>query len=282
LRAAIDAHDQTFVLAGSFIALGIGMFWGLRGPGAVRVDVPIDGLHPALEGLRIVQISDVHVGPIIRSRYVKRVVALAQSLEADLYALTGDFVDGPVERLAQHVQPFTELAKQGRAYFITGNHEYYSGADEWIAHLRTLGIPTLQNEHVIVERNGARLMIAGVNDPMARRYAPDAKPDPQRAIGDGDRADFKLLLAHNPKIAPLAEQAGFDLQLSGHTHAGQFFPWTFVIHLVHGPHAAGLSRRGRLWVYVSAGTGTWGPPVRLGSWPELTLLRLVAAKPAAR
>ena len=102
-----------------------------------------------------------------------------------------------------------------------------------------------------------------------------ARPRPDLATDGDARPAFRLLLAHNPRIAPLAEQAGFDLQLSGHTHAGQFFPWTFVIHLVHGPHAAGLSRRGRLWVYVSAGTGTWGPPLRLGTRPELTLLRLV-------
>ena len=121
-------------------------------------------------------------------------------------------------------------------------------------------------------------MIGGVIDFAARMSDPDARPRPDLAIDVEARPDFRLLLAHNPKIAPEAEQAGFDLQLSGHTHAGQFFPWTIVIHWVHGPHAAGLSRRGRLWVYVSAGTGTWGPPVRLGSRPELTVLRLVAVE----
>jgi predicted MPP superfamily phosphohydrolase len=278
LRTAIVANGSIFVLAGSFVALGVGMFWGLRGPGVVRIDVPIAGLHPSLEGLRIAQISDLHVGPIIRSRYSRRVVELARSLEPDLYALTGDFVDGPVERLGKHLQAFAALGADGRAFFVTGNHEYYSGAAEWIAHLNTLGIPTLQNEHVIVERDRARLMIAGVNDPMARRYGSDGAPDPKRAIAGGERADFKLLLAHNPKLAPLAAEAGFDLQLSGHTHAGQFFPWTLAVQKIHAPHVAGLTREGRMWVYVSAGTGSWGPPLRFGTRTEVTLLRLIAAK----
>ena len=277
LRPSIEANGEACVLAGSFVALGVGMFWGLRGPGVVRVDVPIDGLHPDLDGLRIAQISDLHVGPIIRTRYVKRVVELARSLEPDLYALTGDFVDGPVERLGVHLQAFAEIANQGRAYFITGNHEYYSGAGAWIDAFRTLGIPTLQNTHVLVERSRARLMIAGVNDPMARRYGDYAAPDPQRAIAGG-RADFKLLLAHNPKIAPRAAEAGFDLQLSGHTHAGQFFPWTLAVQKIHAPHVAGLTREGRMWVYVSAGTGSWGPPLRFGTRTEVTLLRLIAAR----
>ena len=275
LRLAIDADGATFVLAGSFVALGVGMFWGLRGPGVVRVDVPIDDLHPDLDGLRIAQISDLHVGPIIRSRYVKRVVELAKSLDPDFVALTGDFVDGPVDRLGGHLQAFGEIAKH--SYFVTGNHEYYSGAGEWIAMFRKLGIPTLQNEHVVIERKHARLMIAGVNDPMARRYGDDGAPDPQRAIA-GSCTDFKLLLAHNPKIAPRAAEAGFDLQLSGHTHAGQFFPWTLAVQRIHAPHVAGLTREGRMWVYVSAGTGSWGPPLRFGTRTEVTLLRLIAAK----
>jgi len=133
-----------------------------------------------------------------------------------------------------------------------------------------------------IERGAARLLIGGVIDFAARMSDPEARPRPDLAA-DGDASPaFRLLLAHNPKIAPQAEKAGFDLQLSGHTHAGQFFPWTFVIHWVHGPHAAGLARRGRLWVYVSAGTGTWGPQVRLGTRPELTLLRIVAANGTGR
>ena len=174
-------------------------------------------------------------------------------------------------RLALHVAPLEALTSGDRAFFVLGNHDYYSGAAAWTAHFEAMGFRVLCNAYVTIARGSARLLIGGVIDFAARMADPDARPRPDLATDGDARPAFRLLLAHNPKIAPLAEQAGFDLQLSGHTHAGQFFPWTFVIHLVHGPHAAGLSRRGRLWVYVSAGTGTWGPPVRLGTRPELTL-----------
>ena len=237
----------------------------------------MEGLAPDLDGLRIVQISDLHAGPTMRLAYVQRVVDMTKELAPDLIALTGDIVDGSVPRLALHVAPLEALASGDRAFFVLGNHDYYSGAGPWTAHFEAMGFRVLRNAHVTIARGAARLLIGGVIDFAARMSDPDARPRPDLATDGDARPAFRLLLAHNPKIAPLAEQAGFDLQLSGHTHAGQFFPWTFVIHLVHGPHAAGLSRRGRLWVYVSAGTGTWGPPVRLGTTPELTLLRLVAA-----
>jgi len=274
-HAAIAQHSAALVLGGSLIALALGMFWGLRGPGLVEVEVPIRGLHRALEGLRIVQISDLHVGPIIGRRYTARVAELAQSLAPDLVALTGDFVDGPVARLAPHLEPLRALLASAPTFFITGNHEYYSDAPAWLAHFRSLGARTLENAHALIERGGARLLVGGVNDITAPRFgAPPA--DPQRAIGNAD-ADLKLLLAHNPKIAPRAAQAGFDLQLSGHTHGGQFFPWTLAVQRLHAPHVTGLSREGAMQVYVSAGTGSWGPPVRFGTRTEVTLLRLVAA-----
>jgi predicted MPP superfamily phosphohydrolase len=131
----------------------------------------------------------------------------------------------------------------------------------------------LLNEHALLPKGAARLLVGGVVDPA---YA-NARPNAHAAIDGAQRADFRLLLAHNPRLAPLGAAAGFDLQLSGHTHAGQFFPWTLVIRLFHKRHVAGLSREGRMWVYVSAGTGTWGPPVRFGTNPELTLVRLVRA-----
>ena len=223
------------------------------------------------------QISDLHASPTIRLAYVQRVVDMTKALAPDLIALTGDIVDGSVPRLAGHVAPLEALASGDRAFFVLGNHDYYSGAGPWTAHFEAMGFRVLRNAHVTIACGAARLLIGGVIDFAARMSDPDARPRPDLATDGAARPAFRLLLAHNPKIAPLAEQAGFDLQLSGHTHAGQFFPWTFVIRWVHGPHAAGLSRRGRMWVYVSAGTGTWGPPVRLGTTPELTLLRLVAA-----
>jgi hypothetical protein len=260
------------VLAGSVMAVAVGAAAALRGPKLVRVDVPIEGLHPDLDGFRIAQISDLHVGRTIGERYVRRVVELTRGLAPDLVALTGDMVDGPVKRLAPHVAPLRELAGEGRAYFVLGNHDCYSGAGDWIAHFRSMGIHVLLNAHAVVSKGAGRLLVGGVLDP-----ATGQKPRPDVAARGAERGPTRLLLAHNPRIAPAAARAGFDVQLSGHTHAGQFFPWTLAVRLVHAPHVAGLSRQERMWVYVSAGTGTWGPPVRLGTSPELTLLRLVRA-----
>ncbi|MBS1190519.1 MAG: metallophosphoesterase [Rhodocyclaceae bacterium] len=277
LHRLLTADGTVLVLSGSFLALGLGILAAFRGPHVRQVRIPVKGLDPGLEGLRIVQISDLHVGPTIDVLYVRRVVELANRLAPDLIALTGDIVDGPVERLAPHVAPLAELVPRDRAFLVLGNHDYYSGAEAWTAHFRKLGLRVLLNESAVVMRGGARIVVGGVLDPAVRLFDPDQAPRPDLANAREVGRALRLLLAHNPKLAPLAEKAGFDLQLSGHTHAGQFFPWTLVVRWIHAPHGAGLSRRGRLWVYVSAGTGTWGPPVRFGTQPELTLLHLVAA-----
>ena len=257
------------VLGGSLVAIACGAAAAFRGPRIERVDIPIAGLHPDLEGFRIVQISDLHVGPNIGRRYVQRVADLSRSLNPDLVVLTGDIVDGPVPRLTPDVEPLTDLARDGKGFFILGNHDCYAGAEQWIAYWRSVGMRVLLNSTEVIRKGNARLLVGGVVDPAYARLRPE--------IAIGEAADFKLLLAHNPKLAPLGARAGFDLQLSGHTHAGQFFPWTLAVRLVHAPHVAGLSREGAMQVYVSAGTGTWGPPVRFGTNPELTLLRLVRA-----
>ena len=275
LYVLIQKAGVPVVLVGSLVALAAGALIAFRGPSVKHIDIAIEGLHRDLEGFRIAQISDLHVGRTIGERYVRRVVELTQALAPDLIALTGDMVDGPVERLAEDVAPLRALASAGRAYFILGNHDCYSGAKSWIAHFRAMGIRVLLNAHEMVSKGAGRMMIAGVLDPAVAMSQPGQGPRPDLAAQGGEQCAFRLLLAHNPKIAPLGARAGFDLQLSGHTHAGQFFPWTLAVRLVHAPHVAGLSREGRMWVYVSAGTGTWGPPVRLGTSPELTLLRLV-------
>ena len=271
IHTMVATAGVPLVLGGSVLAMVVGAAAAFRGPHVARIDLPVAGLHPDLDGLRIVQISDLHVGPNIGRRYVQRVVDLSRSLQPDLVVLTGDIVDGPVARLAPHVAPLAELAKGGSAYFILGNHDCYAGADAWIAHFKHMGMRVLLNSHEVVPKGGARLLIGGVVDPAY------AKMRPAISLEGAERVDFRLLLAHNPRLAPLGAAAGFDLQLSGHTHAGQFFPWTLAVRLVHAPHVAGLSREGAMQVYVSAGTGTWGPPVRFGTNPELTLLRLMRA-----
>lgn len=275
LQAVLQRDGAAAVTGLALAALVFGMLVARRGPHLRRIDIPIEDLPAPWDGLRIVQISDLHVGPTIGRGYVQRVVAMSNALAPDLVALTGDIVDGPVARLADAVAPLAQLRARDGRFLALGNHDYYAGAAAWTAHFESLGLQVLRNEARVLERGGVRLVVGGVVDPAAAHERPPVRPDPALAAAPESGPALRVLLSHHPKLAPQAEQAGFDLQLSGHTHAGQFFPWTLAVRLVHGPHAAGLSRRGRLWVHVSAGTGTWGPPVRLGTRPELTLLRLV-------
>ena len=243
----------------------------------VKVDVPIDGLPEALHGYSIVQISDIHVGPTIKRPYLDAIVNRVNGLGADAIAVTGDLVDGSVGRLAVHTQPLARLSAPDGAFFVTGNHEYYSGAEEWIAELRRLGLTVLLNQHVLRARGGASLMIAGVADYSAHHFHPAHRSDPQAAAaGAPPGVAVRILLAHQPRSAAAAAAAGFDLQLSGHTHGGQFFPWNLFVPLQQ-PFVAGLHRVKRLWVYTSRGTGYWGPPKRFGAPSEITLVRLVPA-----
>ncbi|WP_427914047.1 metallophosphoesterase [Ramlibacter sp. MMS24-I3-19] len=241
-----------------------------------QVDVPIAGLPAALQGFTIAQISDLHVGPTIRARYIQRIVDRVNALEADAVAITGDLVDGPVHELGPHVAPLSGLRSRHGSFFVTGNHEYYAGAAPWLAEVRRLGIRVLLNEHVVIEREGSALVLAGVTDFTAHHFDATHQSDPDAALaGAPKHAGAKVLLAHQPRSATAAEQAGFDLQLSGHTHGGQFLPWVFFVRFQQ-PFTAGLHRLGRLWVYVSRGTGYWGPPKRFGAPSEITRLRLVA------
>ncbi|HZM43377.1 MAG TPA: metallophosphoesterase [Burkholderiales bacterium] len=248
-----------------------------RRAGIRRVDIPIAGLPAALNGFSIAQISDLHVGPTIKRDYLDRVVDAVNGLGADMIAVTGDLVDGSVRDLARHTEPLAKLTARHGAFFVTGNHEYYSGVDAWVMELRRLGLAVLMNEHVVLSHEGASVVVAGVTDYSAGYFDPAQHSDPARAItGAPIDAGFRLLLAHQPRSAFAAAPAGFDLQLSGHTHGGQLFPWNFVVRLFH-PFTAGLHRVGGLWIYVSRGTGYWGPPQRLGAPSEITYLRLVPA-----
>lgn len=243
----------------------------------VQVDVPIDGLPPALHGFSIAQISDLHVGPTIKRGYLQAIVERVNALQADVVAVTGDLVDGTVQHLAVHVAPLAALRSRHGTFVVTGNHEYYSGAQAWIDELRRLGLCVLINEHVLLERGGETLALAGVADYGAHNFDATHRSDPQAAIaGAPHEARVRVLLAHQPRSAPAAAAAGFHLQLSGHTHGGQFLPWNWFVRLQQ-PFTAGLHRWQALWVYTSRGTGYWGPPKRLGAPSEITHLRLVPA-----
>jgi predicted MPP superfamily phosphohydrolase len=256
----------------------IGFINARRVARVVDVDIPIDNLPEALHGFTIAQISDIHVGPTIKRGYLDAIVNAVNTLDADVVAITGDLVDGSVSRLAPHTAPLQQLRARHGVYFVTGNHEYYSNAHAWIAEVRRLGLTVLLNQHVVLLHREVPLLLAGVTDYTAHLFDPSHRSDPQAALaGAPDHVAVKILLAHQPRTAPAAADAGFDLQLSGHTHGGQFFPWNFFVPMQQ-PYTAGLHRLRRLWVYTSRGTGYWGPPKRFGAPSEITRVKLVPAR----
>lgn len=276
--SSLHADSAAAVPLLALVASALGWFNARRTARVVTVEVPIAGLPAALHGFTIAQITDIHVGPTIKAAYLQGIVDAVNRLRPDLVAVTGDLVDGSVAELHAHVAPLAGLVSRHGSFFVTGNHEYYSGALPWIAQLRRLGLNVLLNQHVVLERDGARLVLAGVADYNAHHFEPSHQSDPVAALaGSPADAAVRVLLAHQPRSAAAAEQAGFDLQVSGHTHGGQFFPWIYFVRLQQ-PYTAGLHRLGRLWVYVSRGTGYWGPPKRVGAPSEITLLRLVPAQ----
>jgi hypothetical protein len=287
LRLAINSPSLATptalaVLVAAFLLTLVGFINARRVARVVRIDIPLAELPTPLVGFTIAQISDIHVGATIKGDYVAAIVDRVNSLGADLIAITGDVVDGSVGYLSPHTAPLAKLVARHGAYVVTGNHEYYSGALAWMEEFKRLGLHGLMNEHVLIDHDGARLILAGVTDYSAHVFDPNQRSDPRAALAGSPAGLPRLLLAHQPRSAAAAAAAGFDLQLSGHTHGGQFWPWNFLVSLQQ-PFTAGLHRLGHLWIYTSRGTGYWGPPKRFGAPSEITLLRLVreAASPGA-
>ena len=256
------------VFTGAAVLTLVGLLQARR-PRVVRVAVPIRDLPSDLAGLRIVQLSDLHVGPTLRRQFVADVVARTNDLHPDLVALTGDVADGFVPEMREHVAPLAGLVAPLGAFFVTGNHEYYWDPLGWTRELERLGFAVLSNEHRLLVRGNGRLLLAGVTDLSA-------DSDPAAAMAGAPESDVRVLLAHQPRSAYAARDAGFDLQLSGHTHGGQYFPFNLLVRLFQ-PFVSGLHRLEQMWLYVSRGTGYWGPPLRLGAPSEITLLELVPA-----
>ena len=264
----------SFALMGACVVMtAFGVRDAVAGPWVKEVSVPVRDLPKALDGLRIAQISDLHIGPTLRRSYVQRVVDQVLKLEPDLIAVTGDLVDGRVRALEAQAGPLAQLKAPMGVYYVTGNHEYYWGAQDWIAKTRHLGMVPLINENRIARHRGAKVLVGGVTDRSAGQFLRSHRSDPFQAAASNEARDFNLLLAHRPDSCLEAERAGFDLQLSGHTHGGQFFPWSLLIPLFHR-YYKGLNRHGRMWLYVSSGTGYWGPPLRFAVPSEITLLKL--------
>jgi len=277
-RLWVEPSAQATLYLSLFVTLA-GLVIARRRPGVVEIKIPVVDLPLALHGFSIAQISDVHVGPTIKRDFVEGIVRRVNELKADLIAVTGDLVDGSVQQLSAHTAPLAGLTARHGAYFVTGNHEYYSGERAWTEEIRRLGLRVLKNEHVVLKHDGASLILAGVTDYSAHHFDPAQRSDPAAALrGAPIDAGAKVLLAHQPSSAMAAANAGYDVQISGHTHGGQFWPWNLFVHFFQ-PFSSGLHRLKDLWIYVSRGTGYWGAPNRFGVPSEITRIRLVPATP---
>jgi predicted MPP superfamily phosphohydrolase len=246
---------------------------GLGAPAVRRVEIALARWPRGLDGFRIVQISDVHIGMLRGRRFAAEIASRVNALSPDLVAVTGDLVDGSVARIGAEVEPFGAIRARHGVFFITGNHDFYSGADAWVDRVRELGWRALRNERVAIGDDGARFDLAGVDDHHGAMVTPGAGEDLARALEGRDAERPVVLLAHDPNTFKKASQRGVDLQLSGHTHGGQLWPFRYLVRL-STPWVAGLHRLGASAVYVSRGTGFWGPPMRLGAPSEITEITL--------
>ena len=245
-----------------------------------EVDIALSRLPKSMHGLSMVQLTDVHIGNTIGADFVHAVVDAANAANPDVIVITGDLVDGPVEALRSAAAPLANLRARHGVFFVTGNHEYYSGVDSWLAYLTELGIRVLRNERVRIENGSDYFDLAGIDDYRAH-FFPGHGPDLKAALAGRDPSKELVLLAHQPKHVHQAKKHNVGLQLSGHTHGGQIWPWHYVAKASQGGLLAGHSRHERTQLYISRGTGYWGPPVRIFAKSEITRVTLSAGTVAA-
>jgi predicted MPP superfamily phosphohydrolase len=275
----VDTSRRLFIarslaVAGGIAATGVvgyGTTQALGGPVVKRVPVVLGKLDPALTGFRIAVVSDIHLGPLLGRSHTERIVNTINGLQPDLVAIVGDLVDGTVEELGEAAAPLRDLVSRHGSFFVTGNHEYFSGAQPWLAELSRIGVHPLRNERLTIARDGAAFELAGVNDVTGRNYGDG--PDFTKALDGRDPTKPVVLLAHQPVLATEAAKQGVDLQLSGHTHGGQMWPFHYAVTLQQ-PVRSGLATVDGMPVYVSNGAGFWGPPVRVGAPPDVSLVEL--------
>lgn len=262
-RNAFVNSVYVFLAVASLIMAVIGFIEVRRGARVKETKIPVANLKPSLRGFKIAQITDLHVGTTIRTDFVREVVRRTNAVNPDVIVFTGDIVDAHPSSVVEHIKPLAHLKAKYGCYFVTGNHEYFWGADEIVELIRAAGIRPLMNENAVIPVGDATLMIAGVTD---------SRPQTVQALTGA--ADFKILLKHKPGVDPRTEELGTNLQLAGHTHAGQFFPFSLFIGFAHR-YSRGLYTHGRMWVYVNPGTGYWGPANRFAIRPEISLLTLI-------
>lgn len=255
--------------------VGYGLPVALSLPEVKRVRIGLRRLDPLAAGCRIALVSDIHLGPLLGRSFTQRVVDLVNAQQPDLVAIAGDLVDGSVAHLAEAAEPLRDLRSTHGTYFVTGNHEFYSGYSEWVDHVRTLGVRPLLNERTTITHNGGSFELAGIIDPNAEMEG-DPSPDLPKTLRGWDRQRALVLLAHQPRPIDEAAEQGVDLQLSGHTHGGQIAPFNFLVKALEGT-TGGLSRVGQTQLYVTRGAGFWGPPVRVGAPPDIAVIELQPA-----
>jgi predicted MPP superfamily phosphohydrolase len=280
LGAGVEDPARSRVVAGAVVSVAtILLVWGyaeaMRVPRVKNIDIAIDELGRGLDGLRVAMITDTHYGPIDRARWSAAVVARVNELGADVVCHVGDIADGTVDVREEQASPLAAVKAASARVYVTGNHEYFSEAQGWLDYMESIGWAALHNRHIIVERGGDQLVVAGVDDATAKGSGTRGHgADLEAALAGADRALPVLLLAHQPKQVACAVRAGVELQISGHTHGGQIWPFNFLVRLEQ-PVVHGLSRHGdRTQLYTSRGTGFWGPPFRVFAPSEITLLTL--------
>ena len=263
-------------LVGLVLCLALrGHYTARRTPPVRTTKLQIRGLDPRLAGLRIIHLTDIHLGPYTNGKWLAQVVARCNEQRPDLVAITGDIVDGPASTYAAEAAPFADLEAPLGVWFSPGNHDYYVRSTEWQPVLEGHGMKKVYNRHQNVIHNGASIAVAGITDPAARALLPEESPDLVAATPDIDSVDFAMLLSHRPLFARDAAEVGFNLQLSGHTHGGQIFPFGLAAHRDQGGLLAGDYQIGDLTLYVSRGCGFWGPAIRLLAPSEIAVLELV-------
>jgi predicted MPP superfamily phosphohydrolase len=261
------------VLSTSLVLAGLALRNGLRPPELRRVEVILPRLPDALSGFRIVQISDIHIGPLLDRRFAEHLRDRINALDPDIVAVTGDLVDGSVSRIGHEVEPLRDLRSRHGVFSVTGNHDHYSGADDWVARTDELGWRTLRNQHVTIEHAGEAFHLAGVDDRNGAMMGDGGGEDLPSALEARNPEYALVLLAHDPATFRRASKLGIDLQISGHTHGGQIWPFNWAVRAAV-PWVRGHHRVEESQLYVSSGTGFWGPPMRLGTTAEITELIL--------
>ena len=254
-------------------ATGLGFYNSRKGPSVIKHDIFLESLPESFNNFTIAQISDLHIGPTIKRPYVENVLDKISILNPDLIAVTGDLVDGSVQHLRPDLAPLKDMIAPFGTYFVTGNHEYYSGVDLWLDETDRLGMKNLINSNELISRSGDQIAIAGITDLKAHQIKPAHKSDPGLALRSVPDNITKIVLAHQPNSIHSVHEIGADLQLSGHTHGGQFWPFTYLTKIVN-PYIAGFYDHYGTQIYVNRGTGYWGPPLRIGVPAEITLIRL--------